>query len=81
MTALPATDTLFRARLYTSEVIHLIDFAQPSHPDASYEEYRRPALCNIKPVWPGIWIEDNDGLLICKNCTNAKEASERVGQP
>lgn len=68
--------TLIRRRLYTSHIDHLIDLTEPLHPEI--REDQRPALCGIRPIWPGTWIESDGDT--CLTCTNVKEASERVGQ-
>lgn len=69
--------TLLRQRIWTSPVAHLIDPEQMRLPD--HREGALPSLCQIKPVWPGVWVEADEDAPDCRTCLNVKEASERVG--
>lgn len=76
-TDLSPPSTIQTRRLYTSNVAHLINTAEPQHP-----EYSRPAaLCGIRPFWPGEWIEvslDGEEHTPCGNCKSRLEAMQRV---
>lgn len=70
-TSLP--DTLLVRRLFTSSIAHIIDPIAPRLPG----QHEPSSLCNIKPIWPGVWLElvlDGD-VLMCHNCEVTLEAS------
>lgn len=64
---------LVRGRLFTSNVAHIIDLDQPPYP--GIRQSAQPALCNLRPLWPGVWFFENvDDLPTCGLCLTAKEA-------
>lgn len=73
----PPPSTLLRQRIWTSPVAHLIDQNQLRLPDMDQD--RLPSLCNIKPVWPGVWMAVTADAPDCRTCVSVKEASERAG--
>lgn len=56
----------------TGKVSHVLDEAAPRPPDTIPE--RAPALCNIRPLWPGYWQGLNgdahiaEELPLCRTC-------------
>lgn len=75
---LPVGTRIKQGRLFTSNVLHLIDPDQPKHPDMSREE----ALCGVRPYWPGDWFPpEATGNENCGNCNARLEAMQRVRQP
>lgn len=65
-------------RIYTGSVAHLMDTGAPPVPGVLRAQ--QPALCNIRPVWPGEWYDAPVDLPLCKNCETAREAMTRGGQ-
>lgn len=62
------TETIKRVTLYTGNVAHLIDSVQPRLPGTT--EDRMASLCNLVPVWPGVWLNGDTAvdLPLCKTC-------------
>lgn len=70
------TDSRFKnVRLWTSKVSHIVDIEDPLLPDSVPE--RAPSLCNMKPIWPGVWIDQTTPEAPCKLCARVKEARLR----
>lgn len=66
------TEERFRTvRLHTGGVSHLLDTRAPLYPNI--EGDRQPSICNYRPIWPVIWIDDLT-LPLCKKCETLREA-------
>lgn len=78
-TSPPADVVLKQVYIFTSKVQHFVDPVAPVLPDVVAA--RAPALCNVRPYWPGQWLDvlETDKFPICKNCIAVREASQRVG--
>lgn len=70
----PPDTQIKQGRLYTSNVVHIIDVNQPKHPDFMLPE----SLCGIRPIWPGDWFPIQPiGNEDCRNCKARLEAMSR----
>lgn len=64
--------------LYTGGVTHYVDTTEPRSPGVPPE--RAPALCAMRPLWPGIWVTSEGQFPICKTCEAInKGANSSVG--
>lgn len=62
------TETIKRVCLYTGNVSHLVDYSAPPMPGR--DKGREASLCNLVPIWPGVWYNSGsaDELPLCKTC-------------
>lgn len=74
---------MIKAFIGTGTVSHMVDETAPRLPGVPVE--RAPAVCNIRPMWPGQWLGTNgdsaraEELPLCRTCEMLLEDAANVG--